>query len=204
MRRKEFEEADLVEVESFLQEMTFGFLSTVDEQGFPVIKPLNFAYLDGVVYFHGSRKGEKISNIERNQKVCFAVAREFAVIPSHFTDKETACPATAFFKSVLIRGKINLVEDLDEKARALSVLMEKLQPEGGYQPIEKENELYTNMLKAVGVQKLEVESMSAKFKFGQNMKQEPIEQISSGLAHRNGPQDKETLAMMKKYCPAHQ
>src|SRR5690606_17952242 len=112
-----------------------------------------------------------------------------------------ACPATAYFKSVLFRGHAEPVDDLEEKARALEAMMRKLQPEGGYDPIRADDERYTGQLKAVAVVKLVPEDVSAKFKFGQNLQEEKRSAVMDGLAERGAPMDEETRRLMMQYCP---
>ncbi len=223
MRRVEFQIDDEEAVREFLGEMTFGFLGTGPAQGrageskesardvagektadvFPEITPLNYVYTDGRLYFHGSRVGRKMANLRNNANVTFVVAREFALIPSYFTDAEFACPATAFFKSVTIRGKASEVLDLEEKVRALSALMEKLQPEGGYRQFDLEDPEYRKNVKGVSVVRIDPVEMTAKFKFGQNRKGADWEGTRKGLEARSAPTDAQTIAMMEKYCPAH-
>ncbi|MCM3272330.1 pyridoxamine 5'-phosphate oxidase family protein [Paenibacillus elgii] len=203
MRRAEFSIQEQQEIDNFLNEMSFGFLGTVDKDGWPHITPLNYTYQNGHIYFHGSKKGAKMDEILASQKVSFAVAKEFAIIPSYFTDARQACPATAFYKSVHIRGIAEPVEDPHEKSVALSGLMEKLQPEGGYAPITPEDPKYQGELKAVSVVRISVEEITAKFKFGQNLKGERRDKVMGGLNERGGSEDEATVELMKKYCPAH-
>lgn len=203
MRRKEFSVEEQREIGEFLQEASFGYLATVGEDGWPHMTPLNYVYRNGFVYFHGSRKGAKMSEIAAIQNVSFAVAKEYAIIPSYFTDPRQACPATAFFKSVHIRGTAELVEDLYEKADVLSGLMEKLQPEGGYAPITPEDPAYLGQLKAVAVVRITIKELTAKFKFGQNLNEERRGMVISGLEERGRPEDAETVELMKKLCPFH-
>ncbi|TVY08947.1 pyridoxamine 5'-phosphate oxidase family protein [Paenibacillus cremeus] len=203
MRRKEFSVQEQSEIEAFLQEMSFGYLATLGEDGWPHLTPLNYAYCNGHIYFHGSRAGQKMREIAEARRVSFAVAKEYAIIPSYFSDPRQACPATAFFKSVHIRGEAEPVENLHEKAEALSALMAKLQPEGGYAPITPEDPTYRPELKAVSVVRITVQDLTAKFKFGQNMKEERHDNVVSGLLERSLPDDAETAELMKKYCPFH-
>ncbi|MFD2612331.1 pyridoxamine 5'-phosphate oxidase family protein [Paenibacillus gansuensis] len=203
MRRKEFTIEDQAELEEFLTEESFGYLATAGVDGLPNIKPLNFVYTEGAVYFHGSRGGEKMKDLKRNNSATFAVAREFALIPSYFTDDTFACPATAFFKSVQMRGTIEVVEDLEEKARAFTAFMGKLQPEGGFRPFDHVDPDYIPRLKGVALLKLNPDEISAKFKFGQNMREADRDNIMTGLEQRDRPLDEETVRLMKKYCPAH-
>ncbi|KIL39101.1 flavin-nucleotide-binding protein [Gordoniibacillus kamchatkensis] len=204
MRRSEFSIEEQQEIDEFLQEMSFGYLGTYGEDGWPHITPLNYTYQNGYIYFHGSKKGAKMDEILASHKVSFAVAKEFAIIPSYFSDPRQACPATAYFKSVHIRGFAERVEDLHEKALALSGLMEKLQPEGGYAPITPDDPKYVGELKAVSVVKISIDSLTAKFKFGQNLKGGRRTKVMEGLMERGGAEDAAIVELMKKYCPMHQ
>jgi uncharacterized protein len=202
MRRAEFEiDGEQEEIAAFLQEMSFGFLDTVDADGTPGMTPLNFAYANGSLYFHGSRIGEKMTQIKSNPRVTFMAAKEYAVIPSYFSDPLMACPATSYFKSVRVDGEAVLVTDPAEKAAALEALMRKLQPEGGYKTIDAEDPDYLPRLKGVAVVRIGAERIVGKFKFGQNLKEAQRQSVISQLAERNLPMDAETIELMKQYCP---
>lgn len=203
MRRNEFDMTEENEIREFLREMSFGFLGTVGEDGWSRVTPLNFVYDGKHFYFHGSLAGEKMKHLARDPRVSFTVAKEYAIIPSYFTDPKLACPASAYFKSVMVRGRVEKVDDPEEKARAFTLFMEKLQPEGGYAPITPEDPDYAGQLKAVALCRIVPEAIRAKFKFGQNLKEPMLSAVTSGLERRDGELDAETIASMKKYCPAH-
>lgn len=201
MRRSEFAIEDTKEIEAFLREMSFGFLGTVDAEGWSRVTPLNFVYDGHYFYFHGSLAGDKMKHIAHDPRVSFTVAKEYAIIPSYYTDPRLACPATAFFKSVMVRGVVEKVVQLEEKAAAFALFMEKLQPEGKYDPISVEDPQYRGQLKAVSLCRIVPESITAKFKFGQNVNRDKFDGIVQGLEERNCPIDHETVSLMKKYCP---
>lgn len=203
MRRREFEQLNEKEVADFLAERSYGILGVHGEDGWPYLVPLNFVFHDGHIYFHGSRVGQKIKDLQANAKVSFAVTDEYALIPSYFSNPKLACPATAFFKSVLIRGHASFVGDEHEKAAIFSALMSKLQKEGGYAPISAADPDYFPQLKATAVVKITVDSMTAKFKFGQNWKEEQRSKVVQCLEERSAPRDEETIHLMRNYCPAH-
>ncbi|MBW7457554.1 pyridoxamine 5'-phosphate oxidase family protein [Paenibacillus sepulcri] len=206
MRRQEFEMNDQVnqeELDSFLHEMSFGFLGTVDPDGSPCVTPLNYVYHNGSLYFHGSRAGEKMSNLKKEASVTFAVAKEFAIIPSYFSDPLMACPATSYFKSVRIDGQAVVVNDLQEKAEVLEALMRKLQPEGGYKTIDARDNDYIPRLKGVSLVRIDASKVVGKFKFGQNLKSKDREALTEGLQKRGLPTDAETIELMRRYCPHH-
>ncbi|TBL81791.1 pyridoxamine 5'-phosphate oxidase family protein [Paenibacillus thalictri] len=203
MRRKEFEVLNEEETSQFLQEMSFGFLGTTGDDGWPLVTPLNFVYHEGAIYFHGSKFGQKMDFLKQRPKVTFSVAKEYAIIPSYFTDPKLACPATAFFKSVLVRGYAVPLEDPREKADALGAFMRKLQPEGGYEPIDPNDKEYLKNLNGVSVVRIEVAELTAKYKFGQNMAEARREKVIDSLVERNTGLDAETAELMRQYCPHH-
>ncbi|MDO7907015.1 pyridoxamine 5'-phosphate oxidase family protein [Paenibacillus sp. JX-17] len=203
MRRQEFSMEEEQELTAFLQEQTFGFLGTVTPDGEPRVTPLNFVYDQGIFYFHGSLAGEKMKNIRSHDRVSFTVAEEFSLIPSYYSDPEMACPATSYFKSVAAVGTARPVQDAAEKAHALGLFMAKLQPEGGYAPIDASDSRYAPRLKSVSVVAIVPERISAKFKFGQNLKTEAREQIASQLEERARGKDMETARLMRQFCPFH-
>ncbi len=110
MRRSEFAIDDKEDVGNFLAEMTFGFLGTIGEDGRPHVTPLNFVYHKGSIYFHGSKIGQKMEDLRHDRRVCFAVAKEYALIPSYFSDPTFACPATSYFKSAVVKGTAQVVD----------------------------------------------------------------------------------------------
>jgi nitroimidazol reductase NimA-like FMN-containing flavoprotein (pyridoxamine 5'-phosphate oxidase superfamily) len=145
-----------------------------------------------------------MANLKADPKVSFSVSKEFAIIPSYFSDPKLACPATAYFKSVSIKGYGEIVDDLEQKAAALGAFMRKLQPEGGYAPIDPADPDYTGQLKATSVVRIRIEQMTGKYKFGQNLKPEGRSKLADLLHERDHGLDAETAELMYKYCPHHQ
>jgi len=125
MRRSERELRNRETVISMLERSPIGRIATVNQKGFPVIKPVNFLYLDGRVYLHSSAKGEKIEDIQRGSLVCFEVDDPVAYVAAG----ASACEASYYYRSILIKGKAAFVKDRDKKMRILERMMEKYQPE---------------------------------------------------------------------------
>jgi len=48
-----------------------GRIATVNQKGFPVIKPVNFLYLEGKIYLHSSTKGEKMDDMTAGKSRLF-------------------------------------------------------------------------------------------------------------------------------------
>ena len=117
-----------------LEKSAVGRMATVNQEGFPVIKPVNFLYWDGKIYLHSSKKGEKVRDIRRGSPVCFEVDEPIAYVSA----KGSACKASYYYRSIIIKGKASLVNHRVKKLKILERLMEKYQPEGGYGGILEE------------------------------------------------------------------
>ena len=176
----------------FLSSQQTGRISSIDENGFPQIIPMNFVFINDVIYMHSHVRGEKLDNVRRNQKVGFEVDKNLEFLPSYFTDPTYAEFADTLYISVVIKGNASIVSDKDEKTIALNGLMEKYQPEGGYEPIKPDMDI----LKGVEVIKIIPESLRGKYKIGQNMDMKSRIDLAKQILERNSPTAKETLDIM--------
>lgn len=198
MRRSEFEVSDPQEIESVLMECEYGVLSLISDNE-PYGVAVNFAYRDGKFYFHGSLEGRKAEAIGERAKCSFVVVKPYAYIPSYFSDTRSACPATQYFASVIARGEVVRLDDPVQKAFGLTALMEKMQPEGGYEPIDATNLIYMKMIEKTGVYVIESNSITLKVKAGQNLSQERQISLISRLEERGASADSATIQMMSRF-----
>lgn len=72
-------------------------------------------------------------------------------------DEEKPCDTNTAYESVVIQGKAQIVEDLNEKKDALSAIILK------YTPHLIEKEIPLNMLKGTAVIKLSICQMTGKY-----------------------------------------
>lgn len=179
-------------IKEFLQEEHVGRISTIDENGFPQIIPMNFVFLDDAIYMHSHLRGEKIENLKENDKVGFEVDRELEFLPSYFEDPKNASLADTLYISIVMKGIASLVKDRDEKTLALNGLMEKYQPEGGYEPIAPD----MRVLDSVAVIKVTPKILTGKYKIGQHMSSLDRLDLAQKILKRNSPSAKETLKIM--------
>lgn len=139
------------EMAAVLNKTKYGILSTIGGDGFPYGVPVNFVYLDGKIYIHGRKMGEKVSNLTNNCKCCFTAAREYGY---EFTG-EHACDTTAVYESVIIRGCAHVVEDLEVKKKVLLATIDKIVP-GRTDMDEKK-------VSPTGVYEIEIKAMTGKY-----------------------------------------
>jgi len=182
-------------INEILDQAEYGTLAlSVDNTPYAV--PLNFVRIEDGIYFHGALKNRKMKMLAQNPKVSFSVVENYSLIDSDFSSNDDlACPATQFFKSISIDGKVEMVEDKKEKTVMFEALMKKLQPKGGYKPFN--DEVYSKALKSTAIYKLVADDMSCKFKFGQHLNEERFEMIIGSLEARGTKMDRATVKIMK-------
>ncbi len=184
-------------ISQVLEDAQYGTLALCSDNK-PYSLPINFVEIDDEIYFHGGKKGRKIDILEKNKNASFSVVESYSMIQSYFSSKEnSACPATHFFKSVVIDGVIEFVEDYEQKVNVLTKLMEKLQPEGKYKPLNQDS--YQKMINVTCIYKLVPTNTDAKFKFGQKLTQERFDMILEHLEKRATSVDLATIDMMKEF-----
>lgn len=198
MRRNEFTITNHEALLEFLASCEYGTLCLVDEDT-PYGVPLNFAWWEEGIVFHGAKEGKKVDLMARNPKACFSVVKPYAFIPSYFSHTTSACPATQFFASVSIEGEVSVLENSTEKAKGLNALMQKLQPEGRYETISETNPIYTKMLESTAVFYLKAQQSSFKLKMGQNLNKERKVGLIEELEKRGSALDIETIRLIRLY-----
>jgi len=158
MRQSKKEIHDRGIIVNLLETCHVGRLGTITAAGHPMVKPLNFAYDDGKIYFHSAKRGEKIDDIRRDNRVCFEVDLPVALVKSD----ENPCRAEYLYRSVIMLGRAHIVEDASERVRALKSLMKKYQPEGGYGEFLEEKLMITSIVR------IDIEEMTGKEDLGQD------------------------------------
>ena len=179
-------------VKQFLNEEHVGRISSIDENGFPQIIPMNFVFLNDAIYIHSHVKGEKLDNISRNNKVGFEADRELEFLPSYFEHPGNASLADTLYISVVIKGMAFLISDREEKTLALNGLMEKYQPEGRYDPIQSD----MRVLDAVSIIKITPNTLHGKYKIGQHMKSKNRMNLAQKILKKNSHTALQTLKIM--------
>lgn len=197
MRRNEFEVKNKESILALLQKCEFGTLSLMDKDQ-PYGVPVNFAWWEEGIVFHGSKEGKKMELLSKNARASFSVVKPYAYIPSYFSNTTSACPATQFFGSVIMSGDVQIMTDIHQKAEALNALMQKLQPEKRYETINANHPIYTKMLEKTAVMKLIPQMLTCKFKIGQNLSHEQRASIISQLKERGTTIDIVTAHMMEE------
>lgn len=139
-------------VAQLMNKQAVGHLATQNADGFPYVVPVHFVFAGDSIFIHGLNRGQKLENIQANNKVCFEVEEMDSLILD-----EKACDVNTKYQSVVAFGTASLVGDSAEKVVALNKIVEKYTPQPAGQ------EYPDNMLKATGIIKIAIEQITGKY-----------------------------------------
>lgn len=109
-----------------------GILAVNGDGGYPYAVPINF-FCDtktGRIYFHGAKSGHKLDAVKADDKVCFTVCEQGTQIEDW----------SYHARSVVIFGRIKIIEDHFEAIDYVRKMAHKYYPEGSDKEIERDIE----------------------------------------------------------------
>jgi nitroimidazol reductase NimA-like FMN-containing flavoprotein (pyridoxamine 5'-phosphate oxidase superfamily) len=117
-------------IEGILRQENLGFLG-LSMNGQPYVVPLNYAYSEGRILFHGARVGKKLDYLKANPQVCFTVGRQAGRVFRH--PQGARCHVDN--DSVICYGLARIVEDADERREVLNTFNRRFQPDAEEIPL---------------------------------------------------------------------
>lgn len=132
-----------------LKEATSGVLALLGDDGYPYTVPLSYAIVENKIVFHGAKEGHKMDAIKACDKASFCIIYQDDVIEELYT---------TLFKSVIVFGKIRIVEE-DSLKRYYADELGKRYRDGHDMERKKEIDDSWNTL---GVIELQIEHMTGK------------------------------------------
>lgn len=124
MRRKDKEIIQKVVKEEILRQTDVGRLGLVVEDT-PYVVPMNFCYTQDKIYLHSHKDGLKMQELRKNPRVCFEVDE------GEILTGESPCDYSWEYTSVIAFGMASVVEDKDERHKALKLISDKYSPGKG-------------------------------------------------------------------------
>ena len=120
----------------------------------PYVVPMNYGFCleNGklTVYMHSALKGKKLDMIRENPKVFFEIDCDM----EPFGEGDIPCQYGMVYSSIMGKGKATIVEDVEEKIRAMKVLMKT--------QTDKDFEFNDRLVSIVAVIRIDVEGYTAK------------------------------------------
>ena len=106
------------ELERIIEKCQVCHLSMVDLEGKPYVLPFNFGYEADTFYLHSAPVGKKIDILKKNNEVCLAMSTDYEL---RSQNENVACSYGWKYRSVLAYGKVEFIEDMDEKVKAFCI-----------------------------------------------------------------------------------
>ncbi len=123
------------------------------QDGQPVVVPMLFGRDGETIFLHGARKARIIRLLEGTETACINVTLVDGLVYAR-----SAFNSSMNYRSATVFGKARLIDDWDEKIRALRVISERTMP-GRWDELRAPLD---NEIKQTGVIALEIQSASAK------------------------------------------
>ena len=108
------------EIERIIGKCEVCYVAMVDEENKPYVIPMNFGYKDDCIYLHSSQTGKKIDILKKNSNVCVSFSTDHLL---RWQSENVACSYSMKYRSVLAYGKVEFVEDSNQKIEALNIIM---------------------------------------------------------------------------------
>jgi nitroimidazol reductase NimA-like FMN-containing flavoprotein (pyridoxamine 5'-phosphate oxidase superfamily) len=111
--------------EELIRSCPFCNVAMADKNGCPYVLPMNFGYEDGILYLHSSFHGRKIDILKVNPRVCITFSLGEKLV---WQNPDVGCSYSMRGKSVMGWGRVEFIDDYDEKVAALKIIMKHYSP----------------------------------------------------------------------------
>lgn len=117
----------------------------------PYVLPMNFALENETVILHSAQSGRMWETLKLNPNVCinWTLGEDLA-----WQDVRVGCSYRVISKSVLVEGKVEFVDDYDEKYRLMKIMMKQYS--------DREFKFNKPSIENVGIIKVKIEKITAK------------------------------------------
>lgn len=119
MRRKDKEITKNEEIYEILKKGKFATISMCRDSE-PYIVTLSYGYdqESNALYFHCAKEGLKLKFLNSNSNACGTVIEDYGYVMNECNHS---------YRSVVFRGKVNIIKDLAEKKKGINVMLNQLE-----------------------------------------------------------------------------
>jgi nitroimidazol reductase NimA-like FMN-containing flavoprotein (pyridoxamine 5'-phosphate oxidase superfamily) len=152
MRRQDRQITDEGSINEMLMNGKFAVIAMCNENE-PYIVSLSYGYdkQQGTLYFHTGYDGHKMDFLKKNPNVCATIIQDGGYIQNE---------CGHHYCTVVIRGKMNIVESQEEKKRGIETLIRHLEenPDKMLKKLEDSNPLFEK----TAILRLKIENLTCK------------------------------------------
>lgn len=138
------------EIEAIIKACKTCYVAMADEN-IPYVLPMNFALDGNTIILHSAQHGRMWETLKKNPNVCinWTLGEELA-----WQDEHMGCSYRVKSKTVLVEGKVEIIDEYQEKERMLHLLMAQYS--------EREFKFNAPAVNNVGMIKVHIHHVSAK------------------------------------------
>ena len=115
--------------EDILNRKSSGVLALSGDDSYPYAVPLSYVFDGETLCFHCAKAGHKLDAIRHSEKASFCVIDQDQIVPEEYT---------TYFRSVIVFGRIRILEDEEEKRAAIEKLALKYAPNSAWEGRQSE------------------------------------------------------------------
>lgn len=180
---KMYSQENKAEIEAFIHSQPYCYLITSPKVGVPQLGVFNHVFDGKYFHLHLNKNDEQVKDLEQNNKALISLHRYLATIPSYWLDPHYAGAATAYYKYVEFECEAEIFHEVNDKHDALKKILAHYQPEGGYDSLEPQSNIYKGST-AIVLVRFNPIAMRSKWKFGQAKSLEVQEKLAEKLKLR--------------------
>lgn len=118
---------DPEQIREIIAHCPYCMVGLIDDNNRPYVIPMNFAYdaaqgEHGTIYLHSGPEGGKLNMVTQRPEVCLTFCEGHELVYMH---QQIACSYSMKSRSVVCRGKVGFIHDLEEKRRILELMMKQ-------------------------------------------------------------------------------
>lgn len=109
-----------VSIVEIIRNSKICFVGMAGPEASPYVLPFNFGTDDEYIYLHSGNAGKKIDFLKNNPEVCIAFSNSEQLAHQN---ENVACSHFMRYKSALVFGRVEFINDYNEKIKALNTIM---------------------------------------------------------------------------------
>ena len=113
------------ELYSIINQCQVCHVSMVDTDGKPYLVPMKFGFDRDVIFLHSAKEGKKIDILKDHPRVCINFTTDHLL---RYQNENVACSWSMKYRSVLVYGKVEFIENEEEKIIHLNHIMKNYSP----------------------------------------------------------------------------
>lgn len=118
---------DSAQIREIIARCPYCMVGFTDADNHPYVIPMNFAYdasagPHGTIYLHSGPEGGKLQMAQERPHLCITFCEGHELVYMH---QQIACSYSMKSRSVVCRGQVTFIHDLEEKRRILKLMMKQ-------------------------------------------------------------------------------